>query len=255
LAMAREAEDSGGGGNGGARGSAGRGGGTSKLVVGRFDPTSVTREANTAPKAKRARQERRPVDKAEPDGIASVNPFFARVFRGGPKRKEADLPEREDEGREALSDEAPEAAEPSAATADWLSSLAVEGGGEAEEADGKDSAGVAPSALDWLSSIGAVGGKAKSAAPAPPPATSDDRTVEQDDVDLPPLPAAASKYAGVALPIPPFWRSEPLKKLDRRVRENRRTLLPAMRRLVREARKNDPRKGRARVGGGGRSHM
>lgn len=247
------------------------GGARGGLLVARFDPLAAARSkggdadptqdpatpsapsaAPAAARRKRKKSEAEALSQGAYDGLAKVNPLFARVFRGGPQRAASFLPVGEDEGKEVVFEEPPPVPE-SAGGDSWLSSLGAEAPGSAEGeaavvAETLPARTAEPaSAVDWLTSIGAAKGKA-SGMPAA------EQAVVAAGLAAGELSPAAAAVVGKALDIPPFWRTAPKEELERELRRNRAPLLHHMKRLAKDARRSNKQKGRPtmrRVGGSG----
>lgn len=174
-------------GQGGGRGLFGGQGG---LLVSRFEPAASAPEGErddpkviSKPSQGKSGKKRK---KDHTEGIA-VAPTFAYVFKGGPRRKEADLPEREEDRRELHLP--PQEDQRNDSTGDWLTSLGGPADEQAQGDMGKSDNKVC--AVDWLTtlkstahiSVGAATGSSREQSPT------------------------LAAYMGQPLPIPPFWRT------------------------------------------------
>jgi len=174
------------------------------------------KEKESEPKEKK---KKRKAKKADPGESVDVNPVFARAFPGGPRRKEADLPEREDEGEE----EAPEAtAEDSTGNVvDWLTSLGTE-----NEA-GKLAQPAAVEEVDWLSSI-----------------VSADAVVAGSKLQP---SSTLLAHVGKPLPIPPFWRTASADELNAQLTRQKARLWDRMKRMRMDANRVQKKRGKVKV--------
>lgn len=84
--------------------------------------------------------------------------------------------------------------------------------------------------VSWLSSLG-VSAVAGAPAAAPKPVTLKTNAAE---VSVKPV---ASKWAGKALPVEPFWRTRPLEELEAENSRDRGPLLDRMRRMAKDAKR------------------
>ncbi|CAJ1433547.1 unnamed protein product [Effrenium voratum] len=168
------------------------------LLVHRYDPGPEKATAKDEAPKKRQKVKQ----------IAEVAPTFARVFKGGPKRRESDLPVQEDEGVE----EAPVAPEAAPADLSWLTSLVA----EAPEPKPAEE-------LDWLTSLKAPKAKPKASQ------VQDGQPKRFDD--------------GRALPIPPFWRTAPLEQLEKDLLQLRERMLPRIKRMAKDAQRAEQKRG------------
>mmetsp|Transcript_113561 Transcript_113561/g.321576 ORF Transcript_113561/g.321576 Transcript_113561/m.321576 type:complete len:261 (-) Transcript_113561:183-965(-) len=214
----------------------------SSLVVTRFNPAT----AFAADSSDAARKEGGDEAAAEGDGplrkksrkagqeSIEVKATFARVFKGGPRRKEADLPEGEDEGQEAVIEEPP-AEEGGGGGLPWLSSLGAAPGSPAPSDDDRPAAPAASGELSWLTSLKTAGSRPPGGkAPAP---TSGAAGASQD-------PAAATGHIGKPLDgVPPFWRVTDRGQLEHELKEKRGALLKRIRRLAKDAERREARFG------------
>merc|ERR1712129_119634 len=159
--------------------------------------------------------------KADPGESVDVNPTFARVFPGGPRRKEADLPEREDKGDE----EVPEvpAGEDTGNVVDWLTSL----GTSADHESGQLAQPAAVAEVDWLSSI--VSADAVVAGSKMQPSSS------------------LLAYTGKPLPIPPFWRTASADELNAQLTRQKTGLWARMRRMKTDAHRIQKKRGKVKM--------
>mmetsp|Transcript_61944 Transcript_61944/g.192407 ORF Transcript_61944/g.192407 Transcript_61944/m.192407 type:complete len:282 (-) Transcript_61944:48-893(-) len=212
------------------RGTQGAGRGRGGLLVSRFQPAPAAK-ARPAPEPQEPPQQKR---RRAPKAELKVDPRFARVFKGGPRRKEADLPEQEDEGRQ----EAPAASEEArgGAPPDWLTSLGAEGAAVGEDAGAAAEAPTGAPGLDWLTSLTG----ARPAAPAT-------QGVLPDAVGAGRLSAAARAYVGKALPIPPFWRTSTEEQLEQKFLNECSSQLERLRRMAKDSRRVAAKRGRLRV--------
>mmetsp|Transcript_58890 Transcript_58890/g.127370 ORF Transcript_58890/g.127370 Transcript_58890/m.127370 type:complete len:254 (-) Transcript_58890:43-804(-) len=214
----------GGSGRGRGRGLAARGVGKG-LVVARFNPAAQNTEE---PEKKEPRAVRRASPQRTAVRAAEVNPTFARVFQGGPRRRESGLPTKEDEGHEGVSSVAT-VASTDAVGSDWLSSL---GSAAAED---KPISASKPSSVDWLGTL--TGGPARGQDSTPStavavPASEDISQLEE------------AEWVGKALPIPPFWRMLPRGQLEQKLESER----PVLAQMVRRRAKDSKRVERGRSG-------
>jgi len=203
----------------------------STLLVSRFQPAPKASERSEGagnsnrddeeeegePKEKKKRKKK----KVDPGESVDVNPIFARAFPGGPRRKEADLPEREDEAQEA----APEApAEPDTGNvADWLTSI----GTSVEPVAGQNAQSAPAAEIDWLSSI-----------------------VSADAVVAGSKPSSSSTlnaYAGKPLPIAPFWRTAMVDELNAMLERQKSGLWGRMNRMKRDADRTQRKRGKVKL--------
>jgi len=101
--------------------------------------------------------------------------------------------------------------------------------------------------LDWLNSIG-VSSKSTTAAVAAAAAAAVEKSGSSVGrrADAEELSPAAAAIVGKALAIPPFWRTAPAEELERELRRNRAPLLQHMKRLAKDAKRADQRRGRLR---------
>mmetsp|Transcript_21425 Transcript_21425/g.32069 ORF Transcript_21425/g.32069 Transcript_21425/m.32069 type:complete len:254 (+) Transcript_21425:140-901(+) len=186
------------------------------------------------------------------DGVANVNPFFARLFRGGPQREASFLPAGEDEGKEATVEEVKQITTSVEAGADdWLSSIGGEAAPEAPAAKEDDEEEddmiasqqrddlVGDGTLSWLKSIGAVMTSSKIAATDPTAIEIGRGRKRQHE-----LSAAAKMVVGKALEVQPFWRTASNKTLEKDLLENREAFLEHSRRLVKDSRRLEKKQGR-----------
>jgi len=230
--------------------------GCSSLLVARFDPgaaksvagdesTSRKEELATAvessirPRKKRCvkpNEDQSTGDCTNGQSTSLVNPFFARIFRGGPRRRQADLPEQEDEGQEA----APFVGDDNQdeGRLQWLNSLGATGGQVegAPQPTETDAAGE----VDWLRSLRSSS-DLKSRGPTSKVTVQSPSEMEEAE---PPLETAANAYAGKPLPIPPFWRTSTMAELEREFQNERRELLLRTKRMAKDAKRKEQRRGR-----------
>mmetsp|Transcript_49494 Transcript_49494/g.80256 ORF Transcript_49494/g.80256 Transcript_49494/m.80256 type:complete len:222 (+) Transcript_49494:106-771(+) len=204
------------GGKGGKGAPAGRGHG---LLVAHFDP-GAGQASQDSVKKKAKIKEGKQGDQPAASRMSDVNPAFARVFRGGPKRGESDLPVQEDEGLQEIP-KAPDAeAAGNGGGVSWLTSLL---GIKAEEPSS------AVSELGWLGSL-------KASASGKPPRVKEE--LEQAEMEAP-----ATSLLGKALPIPPFWRLASEEEMEEALRKQRPAMLLRIRRLAKDARRAEQRRG------------
>lgn len=229
----------------------GNGSGRGSLTVTRFDPSASTWDSSagvvnssatartatgddneevatgTAPSPRDRRKKRK--------AVADVNPTFAQVFRGGPRRRESDLPERDDEGQEMVLPTEPGVEEGHASGLPWLSSLGKVPGSPAPSEPERPIEETVSGELGWLTSLKASGGK-PSAGVAPTP-----------------LPGAtgatqATSYVGKPLEnVPPFWRTAPSEQLEHELQQKRSALWLRLKRLSKDAKRMEQKYGRARA--------
>jgi len=229
-------------GQGGGLGAGGRGG----LLVSRFTPVQA-KAAQAEPPAEAASSSRPGEDegkaskkrrrKEEEDTVtANLNPAFARVFRGGPRRKEADLPDMGDEGVEEVP-AAPPQEQDGGATAGWLTSLGEAPDEPAAAPPAEPERG--PADIDWLGSLKGVtapGGAAAAAGKG-----------KEAGVGVAQPSAAVAAWAGKPLDIAPFWRTQPEEELLEVFLEQQSELWQRMRRLARDAKRREEKRGRVRA--------
>merc|ERR1719272_1233694 len=153
---------------------------------------------------------------------------FAQIFRGGPNRRESDLPVVEEEEGVELEVEVPQDAADDSGLA-WLTSLGDEDAAEVEAEE------KLKEELGWLSSI-------------KPEKKGERRAPEVVTGYVAKPSAAAAAYKGKALPIPPFWRMAERKDIERRFRYERPDLLQRWKRMSKDAQRSEKRRGKLRVG-------
>eukprot|EP00929_Paragymnodinium_shiwhaense_P109554 TRINITY_DN76023_c0_g1_i1.p1 TRINITY_DN76023_c0_g1~~TRINITY_DN76023_c0_g1_i1.p1 ORF type:complete len:310 (+),score=76.09 TRINITY_DN76023_c0_g1_i1:82-1011(+) len=245
-------------GSGRGRGLAGsgRGSGRGALVTARFKPGGGGSSGGgkapasaTAPAAQKMPKTAAGASSAaaaaeEESATVEVKSSFARIFKGGAKRREAgfegEFLKEEEEGVEEVPEPLELTTPQTGATLSWLTSLGADSAAVVEEADAADEA---PAAVDvssvdvtslelgWLGSIGGGPGKAKAAA------ISTVASVASGGVWTPSLSAAAEAYVGKPLPIPPLWSTAPRHVLKKELMRDRPILLSRMRRMSRDAKR------------------
>lgn len=243
-----------GAGRGGASGGRGVAGCVSSgigLVVARFDPSASastakgSRPRGVAPSDEDEKHSSLRKREREEDVSATkvtIKSSFARIFAGGPQRQASDLPVKDDEGMEEL----PAAPPPheqgdEAGGLSWLGSV---GGADQDEEEEEDPAGLEKE-LDWLAS---VGGRAPAAsAAAATSAVLLERPERADAGAETVLSEKAKAIEGKALPIPPFWRTEPLEKLEKQLARARPMLRLRLKRMAKDARRTEERRGKVRA--------
>lgn len=199
------------------------------LLVSRFEPAASAPVGDiddpkmvTEPPQGKSGKKRK---KDHGEGIA-VAPTFAYVFKGGPRRKEADLPEREEDRRELHLP--PQEDQCNDNAGDWLTSLV---GSADEQARGDTSKSVGRvGAVDWLTtlkstadiSVGAAAGTAREQSPT------------------------LAAYMGQPLPIPPFWRTASEEDLTEKLSNERSALWNWMKANKKKALKTEKKRGSRR---------
>lgn len=255
------------------RGQGGRGGGRGRgvvgparggLIVGRFVPPEEKDEkdieAENAKAEREAEKAKRVAAAASAEeGKADINPKFAKLFRGGPRRKEADLPEREDEDEKVVSEKEPLHVE--SGGVDWLTSLgdSQEQGDAAEHSepdqpkgDTNEQSSSAPGALDWLKSIGAVGSRQSSRThvSASAPLVADLAAVmgKQFAEGRSRLSPAVADSIGKPLEVPVFWRTATVSEVEAEMIKSRPSLMEHMKKTHKRALRFENLRGRLKMG-------